>query len=250
MDNQIIDLRLFLTLVSDIDTSQCEWTDVPDLLISLPNKIIGVEHTRLYREDRDLPSGRQPRPQEIYHQQIVKLAQSYFRVQSDILLYLLVDFKDPSNYRRQNMDSEAQALAQSVYSTITTSAATLLSENYWSMHAWSAQKSGIPFPAGVNSYSYSIVAKPSYELWAPWYGYMVPMLDIPKIEQVIQQKESKIESYLARCNEIWLLIATDIGMPSSHYSLPDNFNTYKVKSSFDRIFSLLAFKKQLIEITS
>jgi hypothetical protein len=44
-------------------------------LVALHNgEVIGVEHTRLHREDPSIITGRQLRPQEIIHWQIVEQA--------------------------------------------------------------------------------------------------------------------------------------------------------------------------------
>jgi hypothetical protein len=58
-DNQKNDLCLFLELFRGFDESSCEFTDVPDLIVHHNGKVVGIEHTRLYREDPTIPAGRQ-----------------------------------------------------------------------------------------------------------------------------------------------------------------------------------------------
>jgi hypothetical protein len=57
------DLRLFVEMLGGIDESQCQFSDRPDLLVKTDSRVIGIEHTRLFREDDAIPSGRQLLPQ-------------------------------------------------------------------------------------------------------------------------------------------------------------------------------------------
>src|SRR5688572_4884547 len=75
------DLSLFVEMIGGIAESQCEFSDVPDLLIKTDSGVVGIEHTRLYREQEGLPSGRQLRPQEYFHdrQFAFKTSPAHFR---------------------------------------------------------------------------------------------------------------------------------------------------------------------------
>jgi hypothetical protein len=56
-DNQKNDLYLFLDLFRGPDESSYELTDVPDLIVRYNGKVVGIEHTRLYRADPTIPAG-------------------------------------------------------------------------------------------------------------------------------------------------------------------------------------------------
>jgi hypothetical protein len=62
-ENQKNDLCLFLELFGGLDESSREFTDVPDLIVRHNGKSVGIEHTRLYREDPTISAGRQLLPQ-------------------------------------------------------------------------------------------------------------------------------------------------------------------------------------------
>src|SRR5829696_7016892 len=100
------DLNLFLDLLDDLDRSSCEFTDAPDLIVRHNGQSIGVEHTRLYREDPTITAGRQLLPQEIIHWQLVERAHEIFRQHSQQLLWLYVTFKEPFNYRQRDIEAE------------------------------------------------------------------------------------------------------------------------------------------------
>jgi hypothetical protein len=77
-DNQKSDLWRFLELFGGLDESSCEFTDVPDLIVHHNGMVVGIEHTRLYREDSTIPAGRQLLPQEKIHWRLVERAHEIF----------------------------------------------------------------------------------------------------------------------------------------------------------------------------
>ncbi len=78
-DNQKNGLGLFLELFGGLDESSCEFTDVPDLIVRYNGNVIGIEYTRLYREDPTIPAGRQLRPQEKIHWRLLERANEIFQ---------------------------------------------------------------------------------------------------------------------------------------------------------------------------
>ena len=91
------DLSLFVEMIGGIAESQCEFSDRPDLLVKMDSRVIGIEHTRLYREDESIPSGRQLLPQERLHWQIVDRACQKFRGKQLTPVLLYVEFSEPFN---------------------------------------------------------------------------------------------------------------------------------------------------------
>jgi hypothetical protein len=108
------DLRLFVEMLGGIDESQCEFSDRPDLLVNTGSRVIGIEHTRLYREDEAIPSGRQLLPQERLHWEIVDEACQRFRGRHPTPLQLYVEFKEPFNSKKSDVASLGSALACAV----------------------------------------------------------------------------------------------------------------------------------------
>ena len=108
------DLECFLDLLLEVDRSVCEFTDRPDLLISLPDRKVGVEHTRLYLEDPDLKPGQQRRPQEKIHGAIAERARELFRQVLDTPLSVHVRFAEPFDCHRGDIEADAAALSRAV----------------------------------------------------------------------------------------------------------------------------------------
>jgi hypothetical protein len=247
-DNQKNDLCLFLELFDGLDELSCEFTDVPDLIVHHNGKVIGIEHTRLYREDPTIPAGRQLRPQEKFHWRLVERAREIFQQRSNRLLWLYLTFKEPFNYRQYDIEQEATLLAQSVLAALSRCPASGPSESVVRIQSWKAQQLGLPFPAGVDAYDFTVVRKPGLELWAPVYGGPVPTLTAPQLEVVIREKETRLDRYRSRCATVWLLVVTDAGLPSSDFDITEALEHHVFRSSFDRIFLLTPFQRRLIEL--
>jgi hypothetical protein len=247
-DNQKNDLCLFLELFGGLDESSCAFTDVPDLIVHHNSQVIGIEHTRLYREDSTIPAGRQLRPQEKIHWRLVERAREIFQQRSNRLLWLYITFKEPFDYRQYDIAQEATLLAQSVLAALSRSPASGPDESVGRMQSWKAQQLGLPFPAGVDAYDFTVVHKPGLELWAPVYGGAVPTLTPQQLEEVIREKETRLDRYRSRCATVWLLVVTDAGLPSSHFDITEALEHHLFRSSFDRIFLLTPFQRRLIEL--
>jgi hypothetical protein len=247
-DNQNNDLCLFLELFGGIDESSCEFTDVPDLFFHYNGKGVGIEHTRLYREDLAIPSGRQLRPQEKIHWRLVERAHEIFQQLSNRRLWLYVTFKEPFNSRGRDIEHEATVLAQSVLAVLSRCLASDTGHSVIRVHSWQAQQLGLPFSAGVDAYDFTVVCESGLELWAPAYGYMVPTLTAQQLEPVIREKETHLVRYRSRCATVWLLMVTDAGLPSSHFDITDALERRVFTSAFGRIFLLTPFQRRLIEL--
>jgi hypothetical protein len=255
--NQENDLRLFIELFGGIDESWCTFTDDgqethgPDLLINLYGTIIGVEHTRVLWEDPDKlsTSAGQPYPQEKIQWRIVERAHEIFHLSSDQLLQLDVSFKEPSTYQAGNdIEREAYALAQSIRVALSRFPASDPDHLDVFIQAWQMQQRGLPFPRGVESYIYSLVRTANQEVWSPAGAYMVPDLTVQRIEKVICGKEARLDSYRQHCERIWLLLATDSGLPANHFNVPEPLIQNRYTTRFDQLFLLELFPRRLTKL--
>lgn len=242
------DIETFLELLGEFDPSCYEFTDVPDLLIRSTDKIIGVEHTRLYRDSPRLPSGRQLRPQERIHFQIAERARAAFRQHSSLPLYLTITFSEPSDYRTKDIPIIGDGLATAVLQTMTFLGKRAQPEVELRLEAWDFKRRGQSFPHGVASLHLKIHHDTSYELWAPSYGYMVPHLSAADIEETVERKEARINAYTSQCESVWLLMVTDMGMPSSHYDIPSSVTEHTYNTAFERLFLMTLFHRALVEL--
>jgi hypothetical protein len=241
------DLRLFVEIIGGIAESQCEFSDVPDLLVKMDSLVVGIEHTRLYREQEGLPSGRQLRPQEYLHDQIVASAHTKFRSKHPTPLQLYVEFKEPFNSKKMDIDSLASALVSSVEWSLREHRP----QNGEVVWVWQgeAERRGISWPNGIRQFNYCIV-RPEFEVWGPSYGYAVPGVSIDVVEGRLRDKESRLDHYRRRCDDCWLLIVTDTGTPASHFEVPDSVVSATYITNFDRVYLLTIFHRSLITLNT
>ena len=246
-DDERNDLTTFVSLLDEFEPSACRFADAPDLLIHAPGATIGVEHTRLYREDASLPSGRQLRPQERIQGEIVERARESFRGRAGDSLYVTVKFSEPSDLRVKDVAKISDQLAEAVLHSLLIAGRRGRYEQTFTVGSWHFRRRKAPFPPGVDYFMLKIT-EPRFELWGPAYGYTVPHLTVGDISATIDSKESRLPTYLSRCASAWLLMVTDAGMPSSHAKVPIEVREHRYTSAFARVFLMSLFTQQLVEL--
>lgn len=242
------DLRAFLKLFPEIDESRCEFTDVPDLLCQHHNRIIGVEHTRLYYESNTLAVGQQRKPQELLHIKIVHTAHQMFKQQSSVPLWLAVTFTEPYNLRKRDVSEIAQSLADVVFTSVSTGVDLFQRSTITTISPWEYEHERRPFPQGVQAIHYTVQDNPKYEVWGPTYGYGVPDLAVEGLKATIAVKDARVPEYGKRCDQVWLLMVTNLGMPSSNFTIAEAVLSHTFSTVFDRLFLLTDGNSQLIEL--
>lgn len=242
------DLRAFLTVFGEIEESECEFTDVPDLLVQYRDHIVGVEHTRVYSKNPSLAWGRQRRPQEKIHIRILDLAHSIFKQKSSISLWLSVTFTEPFDYRTKDIDEVAKELAEAMLTALQYNRRLVQPKVLMHLESWQFHRRKLPFPRGIRAIHYTVENDPGMEVWGPSYGYGVPALYIDEVKTIIEAKDARVSEYRKRCDEIWLLIVTDLGMPSSHFRIADDVPHHIFRTQFNRLFLLFGGNSQLLEL--
>lgn len=247
-DAQKSDLRAFLKLFSEIDESQCEFTDVPDLLCQYHNTIVGVEHTRRYYERAALAPGQQRKPQELLHLKIVRTAHEMFKQLSSVPLWLDVTFREPYNLNKRDVPEIVRSLADVVFTSVSTGVDLFQRSAITTVSPWEFEHERQAFPQGVQAIHYTVQDNPKYEVWGPSYGYGVPTLDATGLKATIETKDARVAEYRKRCDQAWLLIVTNLGMPSSHFTIAEKVLSHTFSTVFDRLFLLTDGNRRLIEL--
>lgn len=241
-------MERFIGLLDEFNADACEFADRPDLVIREMSPLVGVEHTRIFLNNEDLPSGRQKKRQEKFHQQITDRAHATFRQTSTLPLNVVVSFRDSYDYRAPDISAIGDELALTVSRAIRLVGPNALVDRDVRVEDWQLKSRGYQFPRGIESFHFKMEKNSAYELWGPAYGYAVPNLSVGDIKTVIERKEAWIGEYLSRCERVWLLIVTDTGMPSSHYSVPNQVIEYSYKTEFESLFVMTCFHGALFEL--
>jgi hypothetical protein len=87
-------------------------------------------------------------------------------------------------------------------------------------------------------------------VWGPNYGYAVPGVSIDLIEERLRDKESRLDEYRRRCDEVWLLIVTDTGTRASHFDVPGSVVSATYSTGFERLYLLIIFHHSLLRLST
>lgn len=224
-----------------------EFRDKPDLIFYEKNREIGVEHRRIYVNDVKLATGGQLLPQEKIHWAIIDQARDIFRRKSTLHLWVITMFTiGVSNYRKADIADTAKLLANTILEDINVHQPVVPRERR-QIYVGGLKYRGLPYPKGIVSISYSVEEDPKMDAWGPSYGYGVPELTPEILQASIDTKNEKIVGY-RQCDEMWLLMVTDAGMPSSHFRIPDTLVRFDYDTQFDRLFLFIRAENRPVEL--
>ncbi len=224
------------------------YSDKPDLIINLDGKEIGIEHTRIYRA-ADPTSGLEPHAQLAVQHRIVDSARKEFSTSSSSKLWLLVSFEDVTTYKMRESQAIASLLARVVNEAIAHVTYQPGTITWHQLESWQFQHHGLDFPKGIRQIDFQIVNdNPKLELWGPAYAYMVPHLAATRIKERISEKEKRIQDYLSKCDEVWLLIVIDTGVPSNHFEADEELLATEFRTSFSKVILLRSFHTEIFEL--
>jgi hypothetical protein len=245
--NQEKDLVLFLHYYFHTMPENIEHRDKPDLVIRLDKQTIGIEHTRVYRTLGGL-SGLEPHAQEVLQFQIVEEAWQRYSAVSSKRLWLTVDFDNDTSYRKKEVKAVAASIERVVQDAVQKLPTDRANETWYKIEAWRHRRLGLEFPQQVRKIDFRVVNKPGFEVWGPTYGYVVPHLTIDMIRERIESKEKQLRDYCSECNEFWLLIVADTGVPSNHFEIDQNVLSMQFTTRFSKVFLMRSFHSNLHEL--
>lgn len=86
--------------------------------------------------------------------------------------------------------------------------------------------------------------------WSAARGRFVPEWDFAQLQNEINRKKEKPQRYRNAYTEIWLLIVSPFGTPSSWMDMNEEVRNAQFVSSFHRTFLLSSFPLEVIELRS
>jgi len=246
--SQRADLDAFVRHYFTQQPKELNHGDKPDLIIKVGAKVIGIEHTRIYRTAGTI-SGLEPHAQLAVQHHIVHSAWQEYSALSSRKLWLLVDFEDVTTYKKR----ESQFVSSSLARVVHKGAANRPSQSgeivWHTLESWQYRRLGREFPKEVRRIDFQIVdANPKLELWGPAYAYMVPHLSIESVEERTLEKEKRLGEYLLKCDEAWLLIVVDTGVPSNHFQIDEELVATEVHTAFSKVLLFRSFHAEVFEL--
>jgi hypothetical protein len=105
-------------------------------------------------------------------------------------------------------------------------------------------------PPEVSSLSIRRKKVLSNNLWVPTRGAFAPTLTPLDLQQRIEEKEDKVNSYRQKCSQVWLLIVASGFEPSTFGELAPEVEGFRFETSFDRVFFLHHADELIVELST
>ena len=240
------DLAQFIRLYFGSEP-ELDYGDKPDLIINFDNKVLGVEHTRIYQTSGGV-SGLEPHAQLAVQHRIVNLAWKEYSAASPHKLWLLVSFDDVTTYKQRDSRAVANLMVRAIREGVSRVSHRPGTIEWHTLESWQFRRHGLDFPEGVRQIDFQILDDSKLELWGPAHALMVPHLSVERLKERISEKEKRIQDYLAKCDEVWLLVVVDTGVPTNHFEADEELLATEFQTSFSKVVLLRSFHSELFEL--
>ncbi len=214
-----------------------EAREVPDFIVRVEGRLIGVEVTELFISHG--PCNNLMQAQESISTRIVSTAQRLYQASGATPAHVTVCFSPGSDLRNLNRDRTANALASFVRG---------LNLIEGQCVDWHPEELNDPLPYEV-SFVHTL-GVPSFEMahWGIARAGWVASLAVTPIQARIDEKAKILPTYQDTVAENWLLIVADATKPSQLIEAKDDFDPRRVLSPFARTFFYRYPDKAILEL--
>ncbi len=212
--------------------------EAPDFIIKDGDMRLGIEVTEFPSQPS---SGEPPRAQENRRARALRRIEEACKANGLLHFQVSVDFH-PGRRLEPNRESDfVNELVQLIQRNLPDTRNTI--------RLSSTPKSRDLPPEEVTSvwiYQPSNLDEQSYVVSS--FGGVSPRYTSHELQEEINRKEGKVPTYRQQCLQVWLLIAGGQILPSTWIDLPSGIGEYKFQSSFDKVFFLHCYRKQVTEL--
>lgn len=230
-----VHLDKFLNLFSEDLVGTIEKGEKPDFQIYSNEKIIGIEHTQLFR-----PSSKQPLQEiESLSSNIAKQAQNIYLTTGHPPVDVSILFNSKYHIRKNMISWLPQTISELVIKIMPKMGESLIEEYKYTNRSY--------FPEEIDFISISRNKETTESFFSAMDSAVSSRLGIDFIEEQIQRKNKKVNTYGKSCDELWLLLVSDGWRLSSRLKFDKSIDNHIYKCDFDRVF-LLKNMKELVEL--
>lgn len=233
---ELIHLEHFKEICSFFPDGEIEKTEKPDFIVHTPHKKLGIEHTEIFQPG--IPNGESLQAQDSLAQRVVDKANKLYLQNHSQPLWVQILF----NPRVKIIKQDVHRIAEMVFQLI--EVAPIESGGYIMLKRDRGNSEYFPQEIAM------IHMHPNKRdnMWRCSSIGIIPEITQEQLQEKIDKKEQKLDSYTQNCSEIWLLIvADDLRVPSS-VDLTQSALTYQYKTRFDRAFFFWNSSRRYIEL--
>jgi len=232
-------LERFRALLSTFPSGRIEPTEEPDFLVHGTDAVVGIELTELHR---DTPPGNVPeQASEAMRRGVVTRAGEIYEATGGPPVYVTVVMDQQVHVRKR----ETEELAQSIFEIVIRNSPPpngSREESYeWTNRSY--------FPEVVHKVTVRRFDWATESFFSCPGAIWVASLAPADIERVLAMKEPKCPTYRSRCDEVWLLINTNIVSMSTWFETDPAAVGGPFTTSFDRAFLSNYATSELFELS-
>jgi hypothetical protein len=191
---------------------------LPDAIIQLANRRIGIEITTLVVDERLMQM-------ESSQETILSEAQKIFEQQHQLPLHVAVSFEERASWKKRDCEQVSIFLAEAV--------------NQLVLNARDSPHYQTQFDIVLEDIEHTHISRISVlylkqltiPCWSPLGRFWVPNAPVEELQKIIRKKTQNVDGYLSGCDEVWLLIL-ETGAQSSYFSNFEKLLLHTFESGF------------------
>ncbi|MCX5847743.1 MAG: hypothetical protein NTW12_15540 [Deltaproteobacteria bacterium] len=235
---ELIHLEHFKEVCLFFPEGEIEKTEKPDFIVHASHKHLGIEHTEMFQPGD--PHGQSMQAQDSLAQRVVdKANQLYLQNHSQPLLVQIL-FKTRGKMGKQDVQRIAKMVVHIIEETTIESGSPMTLQR--------TRQNSEHFPKEIAMIHVYYHPNGKENRWVCSSIGFVPQLTPEQLQEKIDKKEQKLDSYSSKCCELWLLIvADDLRIPSS-VDLTVLASTHHYSTRFDRVFFYWNASRKYVEL--
>jgi hypothetical protein len=207
---------------------------LPDAIIQLADRTIGIEITTLVADERLMQ-------RESSQEVILSEAQKTFEQQHQLPLHIAVSFEDRASWKKRDCERVSIFLADVVGQLVLKAKDLPQHQTQFDIVSEDIEHTHI------NRVSVFYLKQLNMPCWSSLGSFWVPNAPVEEVQNIIRKKNKKADGYLSGCDEVWLLIL-ETGAPSSYFSDFEKIQSHNFESNFTKTMIGRVSKGELLTL--
>lgn len=243
-------LKSFIQKFAEFPVGDQEWEgETPDLIVKTVSGRLGLEHTTLYTDDSTNGSrkkkGSHKKNQESLQWSVVDSALTEYAKSELPAVSAEVWFDVAVPLTQKTYKSVATDLAHAAQDIVSMPG----SRDIEDFRCREYERRFVdPLPLEILRIHLHREPRTEYVVWYPEIPWVVSELKVLNIQETIQQKERNLSECRTKCDELYLLIASEGLYPSSNFALTDEVRSHAFQTRFDRVFYFDSLSGDILEL--